>query len=186
MFALTDEERAFARDFAARALPADRDAVVGFNTGGSARWTRKQWTFEGFVELGQRILRETAHALVLYGGAGEEEFNARLEEKLSSSRVVNVNTKNSAREFGTMLSLCDVVVTGDTLGLHIASALGKKHVVLFGPTSDAEIDVYGCGVKITADFPCRSFYRPTCDAEPCCIRSIPAERVFAAVERLLK
>lgn len=186
VFALTDEERERATDFAKRALPNDRDAVVGFNTGGADRWTRKQWTFDGFAGLGRQILRETRHAIILYGGAGEEEFNGRLEKTLNDRRVVNVNTKKSVREFGAMLSLCDVLVTGDTLGLHIASALGKKHVVLFGPTSDAEIDVYGRGEKITADFPCRSYYRPTCDAEPCCIRSITAGRVFDATERLLK
>ena len=41
----------------------------------------------------------------------------------------------------------DVVVCSDTLGMHLAIALKKKIVVLFGPTCPQEIDLYGRGVK---------------------------------------
>jgi len=185
VFVLTDAERAAARQFAGRSLPATADAIVGFNTGGADRWKRKQWTFEGFLDLGRRILRDTRHGIVLYGGRGEEEFNRRLEEALANPRVVDVNTGRSVREFGAMLELCDVLVTGDTLGLHLAAALGKHIVALFGPTSVSEIDLYGRGTKIAPAMECRSFYRPVCEVSPCCVETIDPATVFAAVEQAL-
>lgn len=180
IFVLTDEEKA-----AATALQLPEGKVVGFNTGGADRWTRKQWTFDGFVELGRKLLSRPDRVVVLYGGQPEEEFNARLEQTLASLRVFNVNTKRSVREFGAMLNRCDVLVTGDTLGMHVALALGKKLVVIFGPTSNAEIELYGRGMKIVSDVACRSFYRPECTAEPCCIQSIRSDTVLDAVEKLL-
>lgn len=183
VFVLTDAERAAAREFAARALPAGTDALVGFNTGGADRWKRKQWTFAGFEQVARRILAETRHGIILYGGRGEVEFNGRLETALANPRVLNVNTQRSVREFGAMLSLCDVLVTGDTLGMHLGTALGKQIVAIFGPTSVAEIELYGRGTKIAPPVACRSFYRPVCEVTPCCVETIDPATVFAAVEQ---
>jgi heptosyltransferase-2 len=185
IFTLTEQERATALEFALTAIPRERhSAVIGFNTGGADRWKRKQWPFDHFVELAKRILAETRHAILLCGGAREEEFNNKLCQIIANPRVVNINTKRSVREFAGMLSLCDVLVTGDTLGLHIASALGKQIVAIFGPTSAAEIELYGRGSKLVSPtMQCQGFYRQHCDAVPCCIETITADSVFEAVNK---
>jgi heptosyltransferase-2 len=183
---LTDDERAKATRFAARALPRNSGPVIGFNTGGAGRWKRKQWSFGGFAELGARILRETDFSILLYGAAQEQEFNLQQEKILNSHRVINVNTQGSVRDFVVMLSVCDVLVTGDTLGLHVGAALRKQLVVIFGPTSAAEIELYGRGTKVVPDAECRSFYRQECEAVPCCVDTISADAVFAAVQRAVR
>jgi heptosyltransferase-2 len=73
------------------------------------------------------------------------------------------------------------VVTGDTLALHVALGLEKRVVALFGPTSAAEIDLYGLGSKVVAPLDCVCCYNPVCDRSPSCMDSIGAERVYEQV-----
>jgi hypothetical protein len=58
-------------------------------------------------------------------------------------------------------------------------------VVLIGPTSAAEIDLYGMGQKITAEMDCLCCYRQVCDRSPNCMESISTETVFRSVEEQL-
>jgi len=78
-----------------------------------------------------------------------------------------------------------VVVTGDTLAMHLAVALGKKAVVLFGPTSHTEIELYNRGEKIYSDMDCLVCYRQRCDKSPDCMEKIAADRVFKTIKKLV-
>src|SRR5512138_2487651 len=142
-------------------LAPDRP-VVGLNTGAGLRWEHKKWTEDGFVEL---IALLRAHGrgagaphVLLLGGPGEADRNRRILERAGSA-AVDAGTGHTLREFIAVVDLCDVVVTGDTMALHVAAALGKKVVALFGPTSAAEIELYGKGRKIVSGAPCAGCYR---------------------------
>jgi len=84
-----------------------------------------------------------------------------------------------------MIAACGVVVAGDTLAMHLSLALRQRTVVLFGPTSSAEIEMYGLGEKIVPHMDCLSCYKPTCDFVPNCMDLITTDMVEAAVERQL-
>jgi ADP-heptose:LPS heptosyltransferase len=79
-----------------------------------------------------------------------------------------------------------VIVTGDSLALHIAAALRVPTVVLLGPTSAAELEMYGRGEHIVAPIGCVNCYLTDCDVDPDCMQLITPERVLAAVQRWLK
>jgi heptosyltransferase-2 len=72
------------------------------------------------------------------------------------------------------------------MALHMAVALEKPVVALFGPTSAAEIELYGGGEKIQPPgLDCLVCYLPRCDKSPYCQELILPERVASAVEGLL-
>jgi ADP-heptose:LPS heptosyltransferase len=98
--------------------------------------------------------------------------------------LIDTGCTNTLREFGALLDLCDVLVTGDAMALHIAIALKKKVVALFGPTSQAEIELYGRGKKLFADMDCLCCYRPTCDIRPSCMDTITPEQIFAVIKEV--
>ena len=77
------------------------------------------------------------------------------------------------------------MISTDSLAFHIATALGKKAVVLVGPTSSSELDVFGRGRKIAPQGGCDCFYRPQCRRGESCLETLPEEGVLAAVENLL-
>ena len=72
-------------------------------------------------------------------------------------------------------------VSADTLAMHIALALGRRTVILFGPTSAPEIELFGLGKKIFPDMDCLACYKTTCDFVPNCMQLITADMVKDAV-----
>ncbi len=182
---LTDEEKEFARAFSKENGIGGSSPVIGLNTGAGGRWRFKKWTLDGYLELIGRLHEELAAKVLLFGGEEEEERNRRLREK-SRYPVIDTGWGNSLREFLALLSLCDLVVAGDTLAAHAAVGLGKKVVVLFGPTSASEIELYGRGEKVVAPIDCAGCYRQSCDRKPACMDLITVESVFEATSRLLR
>jgi heptosyltransferase-2 len=123
--------------------------------------------------------------ILLLGGPAEAEINREIM-KQPGVDAVDTGCLNPPRSFAALVNLCDVVVTGDTLALHIGLALHKRMVVLFGPTSTTEIDLYDQGTKIAADMDCLCCYRQLCDQSPNCMESIPVESVHGAVEEQIR
>lgn len=184
---VSEEEHAYAEEFARqRGIDKRRDLVIGFNTGAGGRWAWKKWTVEGYSALAAALFKTHKNAkILLYGGREEAQRNAELG-RLDRDRIFDTGAGNSLREFGALVDLCDLMVTGDTLGLHVATALRKKIVCLFGPTSADEIEGYGLMEKITPqDMPCLCCYLPDCKVRPACMQRIDAATVLGACNRLL-
>jgi len=83
------------------------------------------------------------------------------------------------------INSCRIIVTGDSLGMHIALALKKKVVILMGSTSWNEIETYNCGVILRAPLACSPCYKKNkCNIVPSCMDLISPERVYLEVMRL--
>ena len=136
--------------------------ITGLNTGAGRRWELKQWREEGFLELIERVAKRQPAQFVLLGGSQELERHKRLVSR-SSVPLIDAGCDNGARHFASLVAACSLVITGDTLAMHIALALGRRTIVLFGPTSAAEIELYGLGEKVVPHMGCLSCYKPTCD-----------------------
>jgi ADP-heptose:LPS heptosyltransferase len=173
---LTEEESA-EREALARETGVDPDRpVVGLNTGAGRRWRLKKWRTEGFIDLIEMILGKSDAQVVLLGGELESDRNAYIASRFNE-RVMNPRLE-SIRRLVRTIDLCDTVVTGDTLALHAALGLRKRVVAVFGPTSPAEIDMYGLGTKVIPDIDCVCCYRTDCDREPSCMDLITADDVY--------
>ncbi|HEX7357762.1 MAG TPA: glycosyltransferase family 9 protein [Ignavibacteriaceae bacterium] len=157
--------------------------LVGLNTGAGTRWQYKQWYLHGYSELIEKFDVDKEIGILLYGGPGEVERNEILKNKFPN--VIDTGTDNTLRQFFSLLDLCDVLVTSDTMALHAATALKKKIVCLFGPTSYAEIEDYGRVNKIIPDLDCLVCYKPKCDFEITCMGSITSDMVYEKVMSLI-
>ena len=85
-----------------------------------------------------------------------------------------------------VVNAAKVVVTGDTLAMHIALALRRRTVVLFGPTSAPEIELYDLGEKVIPEMSCLGCYKTSCDFSPNCMDLISVDMVATAVVRQLR
>ena len=158
--------------------------TVGINTGGGTRWVLKRWTTDGFIQLAKHLSRRMGVQVLLFGGPSEVEINRRIASELGD-HLIDTGGHNPPRQFASLLNACDAVVTGDSLALHIGLALRKRMVVLLGPTSAAEIDLYDSGEKIAARLDCLCCYRRACAKSPNCMEAISVDSVYRAVERQL-
>ncbi|MFH1278943.1 MAG: glycosyltransferase family 9 protein [Candidatus Eisenbacteria bacterium] len=177
---LTGEERLEAeRIFAAKGLVGGAP-VIGFNTGSSSRWPKKRWPKESYVDLARRIREGSRARVVLLGGPLEAERNRWIEGR-TGGWAVDAGSNHPLRIYLALLGRSDAVVTGDTLGLHGALALGTPVVALFGPTSSHEVDLYGRGVRITPEMDCLCCYLTNCSKRPDCMDAVLPERVMDAL-----
>jgi ADP-heptose:LPS heptosyltransferase len=162
-----------------------RRPIIGLNTGAGRRWELKQWREEGYLELIERIAKKRQAQFVLLGGPEERDRHKRLMAR-SKVPLIDAGCDNPVRRFASLVGACHLVITGDTLAMHMALALNCRTIVLFGPTSAAEIEMYGLGEKIVPDMECLSCYKPKCDFVPNCMDLITTDMVEAAVDRQWK
>ncbi|MFQ5772313.1 MAG: glycosyltransferase family 9 protein, partial [bacterium] len=82
------------------------------------------------------------------------------------------------------VNLCDVVITGDTLAMHLGIALKKYVIAWFGLTCPQEIDLYGRGIKIIRDLPCAPCWKQECDRPhgPICVTEFDLDEIIQAVK----
>jgi heptosyltransferase II len=95
--------------------------------------------------------------------------------------VVVFEQRDELRDFIADVNGCGLVVTGDTLTMHIALALQKRTIAVFGPTSAPEIHGYGRLTSVVSPIECICCYLRTCDKSPNCMDLIPQDRLYEAV-----
>lgn len=183
---LTDESVAFAEEFAQRHGLRERGLVIGLNAGGGGRWAAKRLPVDRSVELLLAIDRARAGRVtfLILGGRDEVERNAGILAGLAAApsrpRAVDGGSENTLLEFGALLKCCDLVVSSDSLALHMCVSLGVRAVGFFAPTSAAEIELYGRGEKVCSTSPDYCSYRREADNS-----TITTARLLEAVERQL-
>lgn len=157
---------------------------IGLNTGAGGRWHTKELPLENAIALVARLHAALADSatFALFGGVEERDRNARIAAALRDSGVPFVDTgcDNSLREFAALVSHCDVLVTSDSLGLHVATAMHVPIVAFFAPTSAAEIELYDRGAKVVSTAPDYCSYRPDADNS-----TLTPERIADAVLAVL-
>lgn len=176
MLILDDKEKEFKNKFYSDNQLDKYDFLVGINTGASHRWRYKQWRDEGYKELISTISKRNDTCILLYGGIEEKEKNQNL--KIKFPNVIDTGSKNNLREFFALTDLTDIMITGDTMALHASTALKKKVICLFGPTSSIEIEDYDRIKKISPDMECLVCYKQDCDFVPNCMDLISTEMVY--------
>ncbi len=163
---LNKKELDFGRKFAKMHGIKESDVVVGINTGAGGRWEDKRLSTEKTAELIDKLNSQIKNAkLILFGGPEETDRNEKIK-KLAKAKIIDSGCSNSLMEFASLVSLCDVLVTSDSLALHIGTALKKRIVAFFGPTSSSEIELYSRGIKIIPKKGCVCCYKPKCDVTP--------------------
>lgn len=176
-------DRAYAEQFFA-SRPADRP-WIGLNTGAGGRWAYKQWTHE-HQRAFLRLCDAAGWRVLLLGGPEEVQRHRDLLDAGLSCAVHDGGNHNSFGRFAALLERCRVVVTSDSLAVHVAAARKVPAVVLFGPTSLHEIELYGRGSKLAPEgLDCLCCYLPRCDRTPHCQALITPERVVGEVRRWL-
>ena len=158
--------------------------VVGLNLGGGSAFANKMWNARCATAFLDALMKELPCKVLLFGA---ERERATIEQILAAGRpnVLSAGTGNTIRQFQALLARCAVVVTGDSLGMHLAIAEKRPVVALFGPTCAQEIELYGRGEVIAAPSHCAPCYRPECARNPSCMQEIEAGPVVAAVKRWL-
>ncbi len=179
---LSNEDLLFAKIFSEEVGFKKKEKIIGLNTGCGNGFANKAWVVEEYVKL-ILVMKEKYGELIkffLLGGPNEEVRNRRIKSHVGGM-VIDSGCSNTLGQFVALVNLCDVVVSGDTAGLHIAIGMKKKVVALFGMSPPQEIELYGRGEKVISNMSCAPCCKRNCQKYPNCMDTISAEEVIGAV-----
>ena len=138
---------------------------IGLNTKVGVKFPLKEWPIKYWGSLEQKLVREGF--------------------KVSRQDTQPSEVLNNLYKYMDWINSCKMIVTNDSLGLHLAIALKKKVIGLFGPTKSTEIYFYGRGKALLP--------KPKLDCVPClnengecptgknCMEKISIERVYKEI-----
>lgn len=183
-FNFTDEENNFIADYKKQVGISEEDFVVGFNTGCSTLFPNKKMTVQQHVILIERLLNsEFPLKIVLLGGPEDKERNNEIYSHFKD-KIINTPVDMGVRRGACFESIPDLVVTGDSFGMHLAIALKKYVIAWFGLSCWTEIDLYDRGVKL---FPqgleCAPCWKKSCPYNLECVSLIDLDRIISEINK---
>ncbi|MCU0643900.1 MAG: lipopolysaccharide heptosyltransferase II [bacterium] len=167
----------------------NNQSIIGIVPG--AHHPTKRWTSEGFSAVINHLVDKGNCKIILFGNQDDRKIVASLAIH-SSQNILNTAGELSLRETGALMSFCHAVVTNDSGLLHLATALKKKVIAIFGSTTEElgffpylteHIIVQNNSLTCR---PCSHIGRKKCPKKHFkCMKDISAGQVVGALENIL-
>jgi lipopolysaccharide heptosyltransferase I len=149
-------------------------------------WETKHWVPQGFAAVGQYLLR-TGRCVVL---AGSESERLRCRAVAAACPgAVDLCGQTSLTELAALLRSASLCVTNDSGPMHLAVAVGRPAVSVFGPTDPVWIGPYRRPEAVVrADgigcAPCYLRKRNACPYGHACMEQVTPAMVIERIEHL--
>ncbi len=157
---------------------------------GGAFGKSKYWSSERFAQTADWLISNYNSTVVVSVSPNPAEKQIAKEICNSSkNELVNLAVSPiSLGELKSLFSIADLVISNDTGPRHIAIALRRKVISLFGPNDPAWTDTaYKNEIQIIGNAPCAPCARPVCKmSEHLCMQAITVEMVCDAAKKLLE
>jgi heptosyltransferase-2 len=185
----TEAHRSKVKSIFQRENLSEKDLAIGF--GPIASFPLKQWPAEKFIELGRQLVQKFGARILLFGGSEETRTIEQIASQIPNAPVVLCG-RLSFLESAVAAQRCMLFVGNDTGMLHIATAMERKVIALFGPTVE-EFGYYpyrAQSVVVSKPLlcrPCTHTGKGVCKISThACMKEIQVAEVFDAVEMMLK
>lgn len=158
---------------------------------GAAYGQAKQWSPERMAQLAARLVTERDVTCVVVGASHDRAAARAIESWLrerapeAAARVVDLVGRTSLGALVGVAARAAVFVSNDSGGMHLAAALGRPVVAIFGPTDERATRPVGDHDVLAADVFCRPCMLRDCPIDHRCMKRITVETVFDAVARRL-
>jgi len=160
--------------------------IIGLNTGCSSTLPHKKLSVQGWIKVIDLLRQDFPNTKLLLLGGPEDTLRNQEIKSARGGSVALTPTTQGLRSGLHYVSLCDIVVTGDSLGMHMALALKKWVVAWFGPTCSHEIDLYGRGIAVETSAQCAPCWKRECHKPVMCYDLVNFQDIADGVRRGLK
>lgn len=157
----------------------ENDKIIALSPGTSGRRRLKEWTDEGFATVARHVISRGLRAVVL----GAAPVPKIVEE---CPQIIDLCGKTTLAEAVAILSRCETLVAVDSGILHLAAALGKRVIGLYGPSDPGVTGPQGTGhIVLTAGVECSPCSQEGCKNQRQCMTNIDPGWVIKAVDTVL-
>jgi heptosyltransferase-1 len=153
-----------------------------------ARWSNKRWPVENYAALVRELAdghRDLGFAIL--GGGADRELGTAIAQA-APEHCLDLTGKISLPEMVEWIRLSSLMIANDTGPMHVAAALGKPLVGVFGPTEPRRTGPYGqLNNVLQAELPCVPCMKSECAyAKPLeCLHRVTPKLVSARAQRIL-
>lgn len=146
-------------------------------------WDTKEWRREAFAEVARHFMPKS-FAVTLIGSERERALCDDVA-KLAPG-AINLAGETTLSELAALISRATICVTNDSGPMHLAIALDRPVVSIFGPTDPIWAGPYRRdGAVVRADLPCSPCYLrelSRCTYGHACMRDVSAAAVIERIE----
>jgi len=156
-----------------------------------SRWPTKNWPWRNFVPVAVHLIDSLHATVVLAGGRRDRALCENIAREVRRpGSVFNRAGETDLEELVVLCHAADLVLSVDSGPMHLAAALGKPVVALFGPTDPVRTGPFGRGHRVlTAEIHCRPCFDRRCrygKIPPPCMSAISPEEVTHACVSALR
>ena len=153
---------------------------------GSTNSRAKRWPAERYAAVADRFVKEADANVLLIGSPDELEVSLEVAQRMRQ-RPVMLTGKTNLAQAVAILSLADALITNDTGPAHIAAALGRPTLVIFGPTDPRTTRPYPAVAEIIRRPPdCAPCMLRDCPIDHRCMTAITSDEVFERASMMMK
>lgn len=182
---ISDEERSEANKLL-NSLGFEKERLVGV-AAGAAYGPAKCWPHDRYLQLSQRLISQSSTQNVFFGSPAEAESANELASR-SGSDAESLAGRTSLRQLFALIEQCRLIISNDSGVMHVAWALQRPHIALFGPTNqDATGPVHDNAHVINKRLDCAPCMKRTCPLKHHkCMKEIEVDEVYKLVESIMK
>ncbi len=148
------------------------------------KWATKLWSGRKFADLADRLIRQHSARVIFTGGPEDREALQHIMADMAED-AVNLAGKTSLRMLAALYEKSDFLVSTDTGPMHLAAAVGKPVVAIFGPTAPWRTGPFGEGHQvIRAGMECSPCLKRQCPTMECMER-VTVEDVLEGVRKVI-
>ncbi len=107
-----------------------RRPIVGLHPG--ARPSARRWPVEYYAELGDGLARQLGAQIVITGGPGDGGIAAAVADQMTTP-TLNLAERTTIGSLAALLGELDLFISNDTGPAHVAVALDRPSITIFGP-----------------------------------------------------
>jgi lipopolysaccharide heptosyltransferase I len=149
-------------------------------------WETKHWRLDGFTEVA-RYLVGHGYAVALAGSAREQPRCKAVASACPEAR--DVSGRTTPAHLAALIQRAGICVTNDSGPMHLAVALNRPVVSVFGPTDPVCIGPYrrpDAVVRLDLDCsPCNYRKLSQCPYDHACMNGVSGQMVIERIERVL-
>lgn len=181
---VSDARKSVARDFLRERGIRDQVPMIALCPG-SINSRAKRWPTDRYAALADQLIDELGAEVLLVGSKAESDVSLDVARQMHNKPKMLTGETDLA-ELVAILSLTDLLVTNDTGPAHIASALGRSTLVIFGPTNPLTTRPFSPFGEIVREPPdCAPCMLRDCPIDHRCMTAITPADVFERARELL-
>ncbi len=168
-------------------IAQDWRPLVALNAG-ATNSRAKCWPADRFAALADQLINTLNAQVVLIGAASERDSAEHVIQQMQKQGAVNLAGRTRIAELVGLLDACALLVSNDTGPAHIAAALGRPTLTIFGPTNEFETAPTGKRAELirAQGVQCARCMFRDCPIDHRCMTRIAPPEVFEKALKLLE